>query len=291
MNQMSQTSNKTSGFLHTADRLSPKLNKMRDNGFNKDKHINNNVQIPLKIHLNHQSPNQIKLVSSSLSPKPNTTQLPSNLYNASFKTTGIGKLASQDIPTSNILLKETPAPEPPGKSMSTTKTKTEHQVPSRLLLSTPTVMSVSPPYEDQPREQPRPMNFLYPSIFLLISRVHIHRLFRSLTSSSLSSSLHQFTLDSSPYVHLLPISSPMELTVEVSALDLLSRRWSRMKRKRKLATAQSQASVGMGLLAGLNLYGSHCYLGNLHNSGVSVDIWTSYAVRIMAISVFPFVIV
>ncbi|KAH0892737.1 hypothetical protein HID58_055166 [Brassica napus] len=131
-------------------------------------------------------------------------------------------------------------------------------------------MSVSPPYEDQPREQPRPMNFLYPSIFLSISR---------------------FTLDSSPYVHLLPISSPMELTVEVSALDLLSRRWSRMKRKRKLATAQSQASVGMGLLAGLNLYGSHCYLGNLHNSGVSVDIWTSYAVRIMAISVFPFVIV
>ncbi|KAL0670120.1 hypothetical protein Bca4012_032824 [Brassica carinata] len=83
----------------------------------------------------------------------------------------------------------------------------------------------------------------------------------------------------------------MESTVEVSALDLLSRRWSRMKRKRKLATAQSQASVGMGLLAGLYLYGSHCYLGNLHNSGVSVDVWTSYAVRIMGISVFPFVIV
>ena len=78
------------------------------------------------------------------------------------------------------------------------------------------------------------MNFLYPSIFLSISRVHIHRLFRSLTSSSLSSSLHQFTLDSSPYIHLLPISSSMESTVEVSALDLLSRRWSRMKRKRKL---------------------------------------------------------
>uniref|UniRef100_A0A0D3D3U0 Uncharacterized protein n=1 Tax=Brassica oleracea var. oleracea TaxID=109376 RepID=A0A0D3D3U0_BRAOL len=73
----------------------------------------------------------------------------------------------------------------------------------------------------------------------------------------------------------------MESTVEVSALDLLSRQWSRMKRKRKLATAQSQASVGMGLLAGLNLY----------DSGVSVDVWTSYAVRIMAISVFSFVIV
>ena len=27
------------------------------------------------------------------------------------------------------------------------------------------------------------------------------------------------------------------------------------------------------------------------DSGVSVDVWTSYAVRIMAISVFPFVIV
>ncbi|WZZ37340.1 hypothetical protein YC2023_020741 [Brassica napus] len=123
-----------------------------------------------------------------------------------------------------------------------------------------------------------------------LSGVHIHRLHRSLTSSSLSSSLHQFTLDSSPYVHLLPISSPMELTVEVSALDLLSRQWSRMKRKRKLATAQSQASVGMGLLAGLYLYDTK-RLPYKQDSGVSVDVWTSYAVRIMAISVFLFVIV
>ncbi|CDY71102.1 BnaCnng71340D [Brassica napus] len=84
----------------------------------------------------------------------------------------------------------------------------------------------------------------------------------------------------------------MESTVEVSALDLLSRRWSRMKRKRKLATAQSQASVGMGLLAGLYLYGSHSVIIVASvDSGVSVDVWTSYAVRIMAISLFPFVIV
>lgn len=66
-------------FLKQNNRL---LTNVRDNGFNKDKHINNNVQIP-KIHLNHKSPNQIELVSSSLSPKPNTTQLPSNLYNVS----------------------------------------------------------------------------------------------------------------------------------------------------------------------------------------------------------------
>ncbi|CAF2058086.1 hypothetical protein Bca4012_099368 [Brassica carinata] len=177
------------------------------------------------------------------------------------------------------------------------------------------------------------MNFLYPSIFLSISRVHIHRLFRSLTSSSLSSSLHQFTLDSSPYVHLLPISSPMELTVEVSALDLLSRRWSRMKRKRKLGNVfliwfmdfscsrqlciylpkqlrkakplwewvYSLGSTFMVLTCLLCLMAWILHFFSLTyitviivasvDSGVSVDIWTSYAVRIMAISVFPFVIV
>nr|VDD35615.1 unnamed protein product [Brassica oleracea] len=46
----------------------------------------------------------------------------------------------------------------------------------------------------------------------------------------------------------------MESTVEVSALDLLSRQWSRMKRKRKLATHKSQTSVGMGLLLGSPLW-------------------------------------
>ncbi|CAN6870444.1 unnamed protein product [Brassica oleracea] len=77
-----------------------------------------------------------------------------------------------------------------------------------------------------------------------------------------------------------------------------------------MATAQSQASVGMGLLAGLYLYGSHLFIMSYGldssffsltyktviivasvDSGVSVDVWTSYAVRIMAISVFSFVIV
>ncbi|CAG7871341.1 unnamed protein product [Brassica rapa] len=132
MNQMSQTRNKTSGFLHFVDRLSPKLNEMRDNGFNKDKHINNNVQIPRKIHLNHQTPNQIKLVSTwfCLSPKPNTTQFSSNLYNASFKTTGTGKLASQDIPTSNILLKETPASEPSEDPVDEDKNRASSSEPS-----------------------------------------------------------------------------------------------------------------------------------------------------------------
>ncbi|CAN7017495.1 unnamed protein product, partial [Brassica oleracea var. botrytis] len=164
--------------------------------------------------------------------------------------------------------------------------------------------------------------------------VHIHRLHRSLTSSSLSSSLHQFTLDSSPYVHLLPISSPMESTVEVSALDLLSRQWSRMKRKRKLGNVfliwfmdfscsrqlciylpkqlrkakplwewvYSLGSTFMVLTKVFIMsYGLDSSFFSLTyitviivafvDSGVSVDVWTSYAVRIMAISAFPFVIV
>ncbi|PON81598.1 Parvalbumin [Trema orientale] len=80
-------------------------------------------------------------------------------------------------------------------------------------------------------------------------------------------------------------------------------------------TAQSQVSVGMGLLAGSNvmlltiLWGScliagKCDLENsvavdqqdtkgfsLTGSGVSTDIWTSYAARTMVISVIPFIIV
>ncbi|PRQ50080.1 hypothetical protein RchiOBHm_Chr2g0129111 [Rosa chinensis] len=82
------------------------------------------------------------------------------------------------------------------------------------------------------------------------------------------------------------------------------------------ATAQSQVSVGMGLLAGSNvmlitiLWGTcllvaKCDLENsvavvekdtkrfgLTGSGVvSTDIWTSYAAGIMVISIIPFVIV
>ncbi|KAJ1417405.1 Sodium/calcium exchanger membrane region [Sesbania bispinosa] len=80
-------------------------------------------------------------------------------------------------------------------------------------------------------------------------------------------------------------------------------------------TAQSQVSVGMGLLAGSTvmlltiLWGTclivgRCDLENsvaidqkdtkgfdLAGSGISTDIWTSYAARIMIISVIPFVIV
>ncbi|XP_027343951.1 sodium/calcium exchanger NCL1 isoform X2 [Abrus precatorius] len=80
-------------------------------------------------------------------------------------------------------------------------------------------------------------------------------------------------------------------------------------------TAQSQVSVGMGLLAGSTvllltiIWGTCVIVGkcdiedsiaidsrdtrgfSLTGSGVSTDIWTSYAARIMAISVLPFVIV
>ncbi|KAL4308960.1 hypothetical protein GQ457_01G004140 [Hibiscus cannabinus] len=80
-------------------------------------------------------------------------------------------------------------------------------------------------------------------------------------------------------------------------------------------TAQSQVSVGMGLLAGSTvmlltlIWGSCVIVGkcdlrdsfavdgtntkgfSLTETGVSTDIWTCYAARIMAISVFPFLIV
>ncbi|XVF78713.1 hypothetical protein PTKIN_Ptkin14bG0157600 [Pterospermum kingtungense] len=80
-------------------------------------------------------------------------------------------------------------------------------------------------------------------------------------------------------------------------------------------TAQSQVSVGMGLLAGSTvmlitvIWGSCVVVGrcdlrdslaidgtnikgfHLTETGVSTDIWTCYAARIMAISVVPFVIV
>ncbi|KDP36271.1 hypothetical protein JCGZ_09836 [Jatropha curcas] len=84
-------------------------------------------------------------------------------------------------------------------------------------------------------------------------------------------------------------------------------------------TAQSQVSVGMGLLAGSTvmlitvIWGSCVIVGkcdireseigpvtisgqntkgfSLIGSGVSTDIWTCYAARIMAISVIPFIIV
>ncbi|KAK7401787.1 hypothetical protein VNO78_13556 [Psophocarpus tetragonolobus] len=80
-------------------------------------------------------------------------------------------------------------------------------------------------------------------------------------------------------------------------------------------TAQSQVSVGMGLLAGSTvllltiIWGTCVIVGkcdiedsraidsqdtrgfSLTGSGVSTDIWTSYAARIMVISVLPFVIV
>ncbi|XVE80050.1 hypothetical protein DITRI_Ditri14bG0107900 [Diplodiscus trichospermus] len=80
-------------------------------------------------------------------------------------------------------------------------------------------------------------------------------------------------------------------------------------------TAQSQVSVGMGLLAGSTvmlitvIWGSCVVVGrcdlrdsvavdgknakgfSLTETGVSTDIWTCYAARIMAISVVPFIIV
>ncbi|GMY31960.1 sodium/calcium exchanger NCL-like [Fagus crenata] len=80
-------------------------------------------------------------------------------------------------------------------------------------------------------------------------------------------------------------------------------------------TAQSQVSIGMGLLAGSTimlltvLWGSCVIVGkcdlvdtvaqdatdtkgfSLTESGVSTDIWTSYAARIMVISVIPFLVV
>ncbi|RVX03970.1 Sodium/calcium exchanger NCL [Vitis vinifera] len=80
-------------------------------------------------------------------------------------------------------------------------------------------------------------------------------------------------------------------------------------------TAQSQVSVGMGLLAGSTvilltiMWGSCVIVGkcdlqdsvakdlqdtkgfSLTGSGVSTDIWTSYAAIIMVISVIPFIIV
>ncbi|KAF8391280.1 hypothetical protein HHK36_023582 [Tetracentron sinense] len=79
--------------------------------------------------------------------------------------------------------------------------------------------------------------------------------------------------------------------------------------------AQSQVLVGMGLLAGSTvmlltlLWGSCVVVGkcdiensiaidlrdtkglSLNGSGVSTDIWTTYAARIMAVSVIPFIIV
>ncbi|XP_059442096.1 sodium/calcium exchanger NCL2-like [Corylus avellana] len=81
------------------------------------------------------------------------------------------------------------------------------------------------------------------------------------------------------------------------------------------AAAQSQVSVGMGLLAGSTvmlltiIWGSCVIVGkcdlvdskavdskdtkgySLTESGISTDIWTCYTARIMAISVIPFVIV
>lgn len=81
------------------------------------------------------------------------------------------------------------------------------------------------------------------------------------------------------------------------------------------ATAQNQVSVGMGLLAGstvmllTTIWGTCIIVGkcdledslandetdtkgfNLLGSGVSTDIWTSYAARIMVVSVLPFLVV
>ncbi|KAH7843988.1 hypothetical protein Vadar_023186 [Vaccinium darrowii] len=81
------------------------------------------------------------------------------------------------------------------------------------------------------------------------------------------------------------------------------------------STAQSQVSVGMGLLAGSTvmlltvIWGTCVIIGkcdiqnsvaidgkdtvgfSLTGSGVSTDIWTSYAARIMAVSVIPFLVV
>ncbi|XP_009604315.1 sodium/calcium exchanger NCL-like [Nicotiana tomentosiformis] len=81
------------------------------------------------------------------------------------------------------------------------------------------------------------------------------------------------------------------------------------------AAAQSQVSVGIGLLAGSTvmlltaIWGTCCIVGkcdiqnsvavdlrdtkglSLTGSGVTTDIWTSYAAMIMAVSVIPFIVV
>ncbi|XP_059284032.1 sodium/calcium exchanger NCL-like [Lycium ferocissimum] len=81
------------------------------------------------------------------------------------------------------------------------------------------------------------------------------------------------------------------------------------------AAAQSQVSVGIGLLAGSTvmlltaIWGTCCIVGkcdiensvavdskdtkglSLTGSGVTTDIWTSYAAMIMAVSVLPFIVV
>ncbi|PHU12664.1 hypothetical protein BC332_19594 [Capsicum chinense] len=81
------------------------------------------------------------------------------------------------------------------------------------------------------------------------------------------------------------------------------------------AAAQSQVSVGIGLLAGSTvmlltaIWGTCCIVGkcdienstavdlkdtkglSLTGSGVATDIWTSYAAMIMAVSVLPFIVV
>ncbi|KAJ8532344.1 hypothetical protein K7X08_012267 [Anisodus acutangulus] len=81
------------------------------------------------------------------------------------------------------------------------------------------------------------------------------------------------------------------------------------------ATAQSQVSVGIGLLAGsivmllTAIWGTCCIVGkcdiensvtvdskdtkglSLTGSGVTTDIWTSYAAMIMAVSVLPYIVV
>ncbi|KAJ0112539.1 hypothetical protein Patl1_02390 [Pistacia atlantica] len=64
-------------------------------------------------------------------------------------------------------------------------------------------------------------------------------------------------------------------------------------------TAQSQVSVGMGLMAGsivmlLTILWGSCLLAgkcDIEGSRVSTEIWTSYAARIMIISAIPFIIV
>ncbi|KAK4851295.1 hypothetical protein QYF36_013918 [Acer negundo] len=59
--------------------------------------------------------------------------------------------------------------------------------------------------------------------------------------------------------------------------------------------AQSQVAIGMGMLAGSTImlitviWGSCVIVGKC--SGVSTDLWTCYAARIMAISVIPFIVV
>ncbi|KAH0852919.1 hypothetical protein HID58_093596 [Brassica napus] len=71
---------------------------MHDNGFTRINSLTTIYKSPRRYSSNHKSPNQIKLVSNSLSSKPNTTQLPSNLYTVSFKTIGTGKLSISRYP-------------------------------------------------------------------------------------------------------------------------------------------------------------------------------------------------